>query len=91
MLILLIAGAVSIGTFVTFQMVKWTKRRVPKPAPVTLARPKVKKVRPEKAPPVIEIYRDILAPAAEELAKKKKRREGDKRHGEKKAGTSPRD
>jgi hypothetical protein len=50
---------------------KWTKRRALRPAPVTLVRPKVKKVKPKKPPPVIEIYRDLLGPAAEELAKKK--------------------
>jgi hypothetical protein len=71
MLLLLIGAGVSIGTFVTLQIMKWTKRRALKPAPVTLVRPKVKKVKPKKPPPVIEIYRDLLGPAAEELAKKK--------------------
>jgi PGF-pre-PGF domain-containing protein len=79
MALLLIVGAISISTFVTFQIVRWTKRRALKPAPVTLARPKIKKVKPKKPPPVIEIYRDILAPAAEKLAKKKAEEEARKR------------
>jgi PGF-pre-PGF domain-containing protein len=84
---LVIAGVISIGAFGTFQVARWLRRQKLKPAPVTLARPKVKKVKPKRPPPVIEVYRDILAPAAERLAKKKAKEESREKEAGKNSGS----
>jgi PGF-pre-PGF domain-containing protein len=76
LLLLVIVGA-ALGAFGTFQAVRWLRRRAEVPAPVRLARP-IKKVKPKRPPPIIEFYRDMLAPAAEELKKKREEEESGK-------------
>ena len=58
-----------LGIFGSVRFIRWWRGR---PAKVELKRPVVRKRKSEELPPVIQTYKDLLAPAVEELRKKEK-------------------